>query len=127
MKLSEVVFAATAALPLSSTNAAEVEPVADLPANVHSLRAKALTGDRQAMKNLGYTYASGAFEMKGRRLPIAGCAWLLAIPWVHPRAFQTTDTNNIAAYCNPLSHEDLERAYRHAASIVETVTKAHRT
>lgn len=79
------------------------------------------------MKNLGYTYASGSFEMKGRRLPVAGCAWLLAIPWVHPRAFQITDTNNIAVYCNPLSLEDLERAYRHAASIVETVAKARRT
>lgn len=110
-------------LVASAATAHVVEPLDLLPPAIKPLRTAALAGDRQAMKNLGYTYASGGFEMKGRKLSVAGCAWFLAIPWTHATTFQNVDTMNIHVYCNPLRMEELEAAYRHAASLVAQINQ----
>lgn len=110
----------------SAAQANDVEPLSSIPATVQSMRTAALSGDRQAMKNLGYAYASGSAGMKGQRLPLAGCAWLVAIPWVNPQGFQDADVNNIATYCNALSPDQLQLAYRHAAVITADIAKTKR-
>ncbi|MDB5965438.1 MAG: hypothetical protein JWQ72_1938 [Polaromonas sp.] len=105
----------------SYVHAAGAEEPASLPAGLEAIRASARGGDYGAQRNLAFTYATGGSELKGKRYPVAGCAWYMSIPYLHPKKFDGGDAGNTMVYCGRLSPDDYDAALRQSVSLVESL------
>ena len=127
MKFTPALVACLLIVGTAQASEHPVEPLAGLPNAVKELRMKALSGNYQAMRNLGYAYSAGFTPASGnaapKRLPIAGCAWYLLIPWLNPAETTSGDTGNIHLYCGRLSPDQLDTAYRHAIGVRAQMAK----
>lgn len=99
--------------------AGPIEP-ATLPSSLEVIRTSARSGDYGAQRNLAFTYATGGSELKGKKYPVAGCAWYMSIPYLHPKKFDAGDAGNSMLYCGRLSPDDYDAALRQSVSLVES-------
>jgi len=76
---------------------------------IESYRAKAMSGDYQAMRNMAFTWSTDAAKEQAAAAPI-GCAWYALILKTHAQRANAGDQSNKELYCGRLSVDQARQA-----------------
>ncbi|WP_454908402.1 hypothetical protein [Variovorax gossypii] len=112
-----VFLAATPAIAASPLEPASLSPA------LAQLRNKAKTGDYDAQRNLAFTYSTGGMDLNGKKYPVAGCAWYLALSQMNASKIHAGDAGNVKVYCNRLELDDLRSALVYSSELTGLAAK----